>query len=81
MLLPATGLLAAHTGPGTAMPGMSAAPAAGLPALAAVLALFMIGYIIWTTDRLAIHPHPARCPGMPRCLASASGLGRSAAGR
>ena len=52
MLLPATGLLAAHAGPGMAMPGMGAGPAAGLPALAAVLALFMIGYIIWTTDRL-----------------------------
>ena len=38
-----------------AMPGMGAStgPAAGFPALAVVLALFMIGYIIWTTDRLA----------------------------
>jgi hypothetical protein len=53
MLLPATGLLAAHAGPGAAMPGMSAGPAVGFPALAAVLALFMIGYIVWTTDRLA----------------------------
>jgi Domain of unknown function (DUF5134) len=53
MLLP---LRATRTGgTGMAMPGM-AAPAglAGrLPAVAVVLALFMIGYIIWTTDRLA----------------------------
>jgi hypothetical protein len=51
MLLPATGLLAAHAGPGMAMPGMGAS--AGFPALAAVPALFMAGYVIWTTDRLA----------------------------
>jgi Domain of unknown function (DUF5134) len=40
---------------GTPMPmagmGASAGPA-GFPALAAVLALFMLGYIVWTTDRL-----------------------------
>jgi uncharacterized protein DUF5134 len=53
MLLPATGLLAAHAGSGMAMPGMGAGPVTGFPALAVVLALFMIGYIIWTTDRLA----------------------------
>jgi hypothetical protein len=34
------------------MPGM-ATPTAGFPVLALVLALFMIGYIVWTTDRLA----------------------------
>jgi Domain of unknown function (DUF5134) len=53
MLLPAAGLLAAHAGSGMAMPGMGAGPVDGFPALAAVLALAMIGYIIWTTDRLA----------------------------
>jgi uncharacterized protein DUF5134 len=40
---------------GTSMPmagmGASAGPV-GFPALAAVLALFMLGYIVWTTDRL-----------------------------
>jgi hypothetical protein len=40
---------------GTSMPmagmGASAGPA-GFPAVAAVLALFMLGYIVWTTDRL-----------------------------
>jgi hypothetical protein len=42
-------------GPGAAMPGMSgaAASAAGNPALAVVLAVFMLGYVMWTTDRLA----------------------------
>ena len=36
-----------------AMPGMSGTSAAGNPALALVLALFMVGYILWTTDHLA----------------------------
>ena len=35
------------------MPGMSGATAAGNPALTLVLALFMLGYILWTIDRLA----------------------------
>ena len=38
---------------GMAMPGMSGPAAAGNPALALVLALFMLGYILWTTDQLA----------------------------
>jgi hypothetical protein len=40
--------------PGTLMPGMSASPGAAgtFPALAVVLALFMLGYVVWTTDRL-----------------------------
>jgi hypothetical protein len=53
MLLPAAASRPAHTRPSMAMPGMSATPAGGFPALAVVLALFMVGYIIWTTDRLA----------------------------
>jgi uncharacterized protein DUF5134 len=53
MLLPAAAPRPGHAGRSMAMPGMSAAPAAGFPALAVVLALFMAGYIIWTTDRLA----------------------------
>jgi hypothetical protein len=38
-----------------AMAGMDApvGPSGTFPALAAVLALFMVGYIVWTTDRLA----------------------------
>ena len=36
------------------MPGMGGSPGAAgsFPALAVVLALFMLGYVIWTTDRL-----------------------------
>jgi hypothetical protein len=34
-----------------AMAGMSAS-SPGFPALAIILALFMLGYIVWTTDRL-----------------------------
>ena len=38
---------------GASMPGMAAAGgAASLPALPAVLALFMVGYVVWTADRL-----------------------------
>jgi hypothetical protein len=53
MLLPVHGPRPAPGGAPTGMAGMgpSAAPA-GSPALAVVLALFMLGYIVWTTDRL-----------------------------
>lgn len=36
----------------TAMPGMASATAAANPVVAVVLALFMLGYIIWTADRM-----------------------------
>jgi hypothetical protein len=40
---------------GLPMPGMSRSAGAGWnsPVLAVVLALFMLGYVVWTTDRLA----------------------------
>jgi uncharacterized protein DUF5134 len=41
--------------PGMAMPGMGdgrAAAGGSLPALAVILALFMIGYVLWTADQL-----------------------------
>jgi hypothetical protein len=46
----------ARPGAGTAMPGMGASPSApaDFPALAVVLALFMLGYIMWTTDQLTL---------------------------
>jgi hypothetical protein len=51
MLLPARS--AGHA-PAMAMPGMSGPAAAGSnPAVALVLALFMLGYILWATDQLA----------------------------
>ena len=42
------------------MPGMGApaGPQQCFPALAAVLALFMLGYIVWTTDRLTSQTRP-----------------------
>ncbi len=51
MLLPARS--ASHA-PAMAMPAMSGPAAAGSnPAIALVLALFMLGYVLWTTDRIA----------------------------
>jgi Domain of unknown function (DUF5134) len=56
-------------GSSAAMPGMSGASAslAGNPALAVVLAVFIIGYMMWTTDRLAARSRAgtdsARAPG------------------
>ena len=54
MLLPAGAGAAGHL-LGRSMPGMAgtASTMAGNPALALVLALFILGYILWTTDRLA----------------------------
>src|SRR5258708_6135941 len=41
--------------PGVTMPGMSkpGSVTAGNPVLVLILAVFMIGYVLWTTDRLA----------------------------
>jgi Domain of unknown function (DUF5134) len=50
MLLPAR---SAGRAAAMVMPGMTGTSAAGNPALALVLALFMVGYILWTTDHLA----------------------------
>jgi hypothetical protein len=57
MLLPA-GSRPSGRGPGMTMLGMNGGAAAGNPALTLVLALFMLGYILWTIDRLA-SPTPA----------------------
>jgi Domain of unknown function (DUF5134) len=53
--------------PGMAMPGMAAGPgaAANFPVLALVLALFMLGYLFWTTDRLATRVRAAAAPRLP----------------
>ena len=55
MLLPVDASRLPGAGGGMAMGGMGASPgsAGSFPALAVVLALFMLGYIVWTTDRLA----------------------------
>jgi hypothetical protein len=47
-------LLPAGHGPGAAMPGMGGPGSAGNPAIALVLALFMLGYVLWTTDHLPV---------------------------
>ena len=56
--------------PGMAMPGMGAPASSqqGFPALAVILALFMLGYIVWTTDRLTsrtARPTTTAGPGRP----------------
>ena len=56
--------------------GGSAGPSGTFPALAAVLALFMVGYIVWTTDRLA---SLARAKATPP-LAQEAGPPRGAGG-
>jgi hypothetical protein len=55
MLLALPGSRPAGAGAGTPMPGMGGSPGAAgaFPALAVVLALFMVGYVVWTTDQLA----------------------------
>jgi Domain of unknown function (DUF5134) len=57
-------LLPAGRGAETAMAGMGGSGSAGNPAIALVLALFMLGYLLWTTDRLT---------SMSRARAEASG--------
>ena len=67
MLLAVPALRPAPGGAPMAMPGMgpSAGPA-GFPALAVVLALFMLGYIVWATDRLtALARAQATAAGRP----------------
>jgi len=85
MLLPAK---PAARGPAMAMPGMNGPAAVDNPALALVLALFMVGYILWTTDQLAVlsrvraagtgHGEPyaasAACTSGPAGLASRRAL-------
>jgi hypothetical protein len=69
MLLPVHGPRPAHGQAGMAMGGMgaSAVPAGSFPVLAVILALSMLGYIVWTTDRLA---------SLARARVAAAGPGR-----
>ena len=53
MLLPVGSWPSGH-GPRMAMPGMSQGATVGNPALTLVLALFMLGYVLWAVDRLAL---------------------------
>ncbi len=58
------------------MPGMTGGPAAGNPALTLVLALFMLGYILWTIDRLA---SPSRAAATATAPGTAAGSPPTAA--
>jgi hypothetical protein len=63
--------------PGTAM-GASAAGGARFPLAALVLAIFMVGYVVWVGDRLpALAPVRAwvATPAMAAAMATAAGLG------
>ena len=81
MLLP-VGSWPSSQGPGMAMPGMSQGTTMGNPALTLVLALFMLGYVLWAIDRLAhlsrtpapatAYPHPAGRPVLAPRLAVGS---------
>jgi hypothetical protein len=67
MLLPLHGPRPANGGAGMSMAGMGApAPAGSFPALAVVLAFFMLGYIVWTTDRLATLVRARTTPALAR---------------
>ena len=52
MLLPVGSWPSSHS-PAMVMPGMSQGTTTGNPALTLVLALFMLGYLLWAVDRLA----------------------------
>jgi hypothetical protein len=72
----------AQQGTGMAMPGMGApSTQADFPALAVVLALFMLGYVMWTTDQLTslarATPRHAGAPQHPALVTVPSG-GRAA---
>jgi Domain of unknown function (DUF5134) len=56
MLLAARGTRAGTPGTAMPMPGMSAS--GSFPACALVLALFMLGYVVWATDRLTSRARP-----------------------
>jgi Domain of unknown function (DUF5134) len=62
MLLPIGSWPAGH-GPAMAMPGMNQGTTTGNPALTLLLALFMLGYVLWAVDRLT---HLPRTPAAGR---------------
>jgi hypothetical protein len=67
MLLPVGSWPSSH-GPAMAMPGMSQGTTIGNPALTLVLALFMLGYVLWAIDRLA---HLSRTPAPATAMTTA----------
>ena len=65
MVLP-VGSWPSGRGLGMTMPGMNQSTTAGNPALTLLLALFMLGYVLWAIDRLA---------GLSRTMAAATAQG------
>ena len=68
MLLPIGSWRSGHR-PGMAMPGMSQGVTTGNPAITLILALFMLGYVLWALDRLA---------GLSRAMTVATARGTGA---
>jgi len=81
----------AGAGAGMSMPGMGGSPGAtgAFPALAVVLALFMVGYVVWATDQLTSMARARTAVstqsvtrdtvGLPRIPATVAASGRSSA--
>jgi hypothetical protein len=70
----------AGRGHGVTMAGMSAAGPAPNPALALVLSLFMLGYILWTTDQFAAARRGAAQAGQPVRASTSAGAAAGSAG-
>ena len=62
---------------GMAGMGASSGAAARIPALGLALALFMIGYVVWTADRIT--PRTAATPGIPAAVSAGSAAQEPAA--
>ena len=69
MVLP-VGSWPSGRGPGMTMPGMGQGTTVGNPALTLLLALFMLGYVLWAIDRLAVLSRSAAA-ATPRPAAAA----------
>jgi hypothetical protein len=82
MLVPAS--VGSHAPVMRGMPGMPGAPGPANPALAFVLALFMLGSVVWTADRLTKRSRPQTAAvggaesGSPEGLAAAGGAASAA---
>ena len=70
MVLP-VGSWPSGRGLGMTMPGMSQGTTVGNPALTLLLALFMLGYVLWAIDRLAVLSR-ATAAATPRLAATRS---------
>ncbi|HEY2509168.1 MAG TPA: DUF5134 domain-containing protein [Streptosporangiaceae bacterium] len=78
MLVPARG--ADHRSAVAAMPGMAGATATANPAVALLLAMFMLGYILWTAERLTSQARARAAPARARLAPGAEVVGHQTAG-